>query len=378
MDNSAIIQCLNYFGYSGSKLEFKEFQLLLACEKRESIVELSKPINFLSEKLCSVSNVEERVNIINSPDEIDILCMELSGLLRELYCPYSTLMEGPPQSRLSSRDKRLKLLNFLTTECQAAVMINAENHRKKIAKHIEETETATARDLKLILTTLGFSKPPSDLSTQQLFRKTSDKIQEIIRKQPQGFPGESLLRTALREDQWYKLKDLHSELSKDYMLRREMLLTRLDVTILSFTWSSKLKSKLDEVSAVYQPRRSELTSKPNIEISHILSAREYVGLSEKTSSAAVREKTQTPLQKLVIGQVPDRGGRPAEHRTPLPEMPGWQKRDPNVGQGGFRGTNRGRGGFSRGRVQGGWNQGESSWNSEQKSHWRGRGRGNRN
>ena len=45
-------------------------------------------------------------------------------------------MEGPPQSRLSSRDKRLKLLNFLTTECQAAVMINAENHRKKIAKHI--------------------------------------------------------------------------------------------------------------------------------------------------------------------------------------------------------------------------------------------------
>lgn len=59
-------------------------------------------------------------------------------------------------------------------------------------------------------------------------------------------------------------------------------------------------------------------------------------------------------------------------------MPGWQKRNPSVGQGNFRGTNRGRGGFSRGRVQGGWNQAGSSWNSEQKSHWRGRGRGNRN
>jgi len=376
MEDSVIIRCLKNFGYLGSKLEVQEFEFLLASEESATVVQLSKVIHFLSEKLYSVSNIEERVNIINNSSEINMLCMELSGLLRELYCPYSALMGGPPQKRLCSRGNRLKLLNFLISECQAAMMINVEDHRKKAAKHIDET--ATARDLKSILTTMGFGKPPADVTAQQLFMKINDRVREVSQKQPSGFPGEPLLKTTLTKDQWHKLQELHTELVKDYKLRREMLLTRLDVTILSFTWSSNLKSNVDDVSAVYQPQRLELACQPSVRISHILSARESLGHVEKTSSAAVREKTQTPLQKLVIGQVPDRGGRPAEHTAPLPEMPGWQKRNPSVGQGNFRGTNRGRGGFSRGRVQGGWNQAGTSWNSEQKSHWRGRGRGNRN
>jgi len=239
MNKSTILQFLENFRHLGSKLEFQDLESMLNSEKLDSIVQLSKVIHFLSEKLSSVSVVEEKVNIINNPGEIDMLCMELSGLLRELYCPYSTLMEGPPQKRLLSKENRLKLLCFLTSECQAAMMINADDHHKKTTKHIEET--TTAKDLKSILTTLGFSKPPSDLTAQQLFKKTNDKVREIIQKQPHGFPGEPLLKTALNEEQWYKLQELHTELLKDYKLRREMLLTRLDVTILSFTVTMQLK-----------------------------------------------------------------------------------------------------------------------------------------
>ena len=120
---------------------------------------LSKLVHFLSEKLCSVSDIEERVNVINSPDEIEMMCMELSGLLRELCiksfvyvitvpisqinfiffftdCPYSALMEGPHRKRLSSRSNRLKLLNFLATECEAAAMISTDERQKKMAKTI--------------------------------------------------------------------------------------------------------------------------------------------------------------------------------------------------------------------------------------------------
>ena len=68
----------------GSKLEFQDLESMLNSEKLDSIVQLSKVIHFLSEKLSSVSVVEEKVNIINNPGEIDMLCMELSGLLREL------------------------------------------------------------------------------------------------------------------------------------------------------------------------------------------------------------------------------------------------------------------------------------------------------
>jgi len=45
-------------------------------------------------------------------------------------------MEGPPQKRLLSKENRLKLLCFLTSECQAAMMINADDHHKKTTKHI--------------------------------------------------------------------------------------------------------------------------------------------------------------------------------------------------------------------------------------------------
>nr|SVE79510.1 EOG090X06T3 [Daphnia magna] len=238
---------------------------------------------------------------------------------------------------------------------------------------MSKLETPTSEKLKSSLMTLGFSKPPSDISAQQLFNKMGVKIREILASAPKGYPGPPLLKTALTEKQWSQLHQLLAELNKDYKLRREMLLTRLDVTVLSFTWSPNVKSKMDEVSAVYQPLRSSMQAEPKVTISRLLSAREDVAYEQKTSSASVREKTKTPLQRILIGAVPDRGGRPTEQRRPPPEMPGWQKRKPDGGgRGGYRG---GGGGGQRGggRVQGSWNQGGNSWNQDQKPQWRGRG-----
>jgi hypothetical protein len=87
----------------------------------------------------------------------------------------------------------------------------------------------------LILVTLGFDKPPSDITTLKLFSKLDLKIKDMYAKLPKGYPGIPLLTVSLTEDQWRKLDQLHAELFRDYKLRREMLLTRLDVTVLSFT-----------------------------------------------------------------------------------------------------------------------------------------------
>ena len=46
---------------------------------------------------------------------------------------------------------------------------------------------------------------------------------------------------------------------------------------------------------------------------------------DKTSNSLVRKNTQCSVNKVVIGGVPDRGGRPNETRPP-PEMPGFKKR----------------------------------------------------
>nr|SVE81336.1 EOG090X06T3 [Daphnia magna] len=364
------VTSLQNLGYSGT---FNDVALLARLLDRNDpgyIVEMSKLVNFLSVKLKSLCQLEDMVNAIEKPEEGDMFCMELAGLLRELYCPYSVLMDGPPAARLANRENRLKLLNFLISECQAAIMNNLEN---QLEKSLPKSETPTSEKLKSSLMTLGFSKPPSDISAQQLFNKMGVKIREILASVPKGYPGPPLLKTALTEKQWSQLHQLLAELNKDYKLRREMLLTRLDVTVLSFTWSPNVKSKMDEVSAVYQPLRSSMQAEPKVTISRLLSAREDVAYEQKTSSASVREKTKTPLQRMLIGAVPDRGGRPTEQRRPPPEMPGWQKRKPDGGgRGGYRG---GGGGGQRGggRVQGSWNQGGNSWNQDQKPQWRGRG-----
>ena len=76
---------------------------------------------------------------------------------------------------------------------------------------------------------------------------------------------------------------------------------------------------------------------------------------DKTSSPAQRANVVGKVHGVLIGRVPDRGGRPKEARPP-PEMPGFRKRTvgaqkPQRQRGG--GGGRGGGGKKGGRVQGG-------------------------
>lgn len=156
---------------------------------------------------------------------------------------------------------------------------------------------------------------------------------------------EKLLGNALFEpcktltfEEWKKLEKLQNELDSEYDLRREMLMTRLDVTIQSFQWAEAAKSKGDTILECYSSKRQKLNSilrcKKATDIVELLAARNDLLFVEKTSSASVRKNTQTDLQKHIIGMVPDRGGRANEHQPPPPEMPAWQKNRNNMGQGG--------------------------------------------
>lgn len=62
--------------------------------------------------------------------------LELSSLLKELGCPYSVLVSGPPSQRFQSKDVRILLLNYLVSELMAAKMIQKLNPHKKIVIEI--------------------------------------------------------------------------------------------------------------------------------------------------------------------------------------------------------------------------------------------------
>ncbi|KAH9499139.1 Protein fam98a [Bulinus truncatus] len=167
--------------------------------------------------------------------------------------------------------------------------------------------------------------------------------------------GKPLLKVRMSDQQWAQILEINDYLSEEYRIRREMLLKRLDVTIQSFKWSEKAKSNENKIAEVYKPIRKILNAKACVGISQLLASRDNLTRLQKTSSGEARERTKCDINKILIGQVPDRGGRAWELEPPPPEMPAFTKRDP-----GSQGSGRGRddrGGSGRGRggrVQGGW------------------------
>lgn len=149
---------------------------------------------------------------------------------------------------------------------------------------------------------------------------------------------------ALTFEEWIKLEKLQNELDTEYDLRREMLITRLDVTIQSFQWSDAAKNKISIISECYSNKRQHIDTilhhNKATDIVELLAARNELLYVEKTSSANVRKNTQTDLQKHIIGMVPDRGGRANEHQPPSPEMPAWQNNRSQGGHGNQGGGSR--------------------------------------
>lgn len=141
----------------------------------------------------------------------------------------------------------------------------------------------------------------------------------------------------LSYEQWKKLEKLQKDLDDEYDLRRQMLITRLDVTVQSFQWRD-VKTNEDDIVQRYNTKRSQLDKlfcgKSDTDIPELLAARDDLAFIDKTSSAQVQRNTKIDIQKHIIGPVPDRGGRANEIAPPPPEMPPWQKNRSAGGGGG--------------------------------------------
>lgn len=97
-----------------------------------------------------------------------------------------------------------------------------------------QDESDTARSLKNILVTLKFQKPPDNILPELLFSKLETKLSEVLKTVSSDHLGKPLIDIELSAKQWDKLSKLQEEMHKEYTIRREMLLKRLDVTVQSF------------------------------------------------------------------------------------------------------------------------------------------------
>ena len=90
--------------------------------------------------------------------------------------------------------------------------------------------------------------------------------------------GCPLLTQPLSVEQWSTLEQINDALTQEYSVRRQMLLTRCDVTVQSFRWSDRIKVSLMNIRVAYRTRcisdivyiyicsRKELIAKVNSQI----------------------------------------------------------------------------------------------------------------
>jgi hypothetical protein len=260
-----------------------------------------------SELKALCSEVDENVNPIKVPsDDLHSFKMELSSLLKELACPYSTVMDPSLNERFESPESRKIVLNFLLSELQAARMLFLSRASEECkSMNVDLAESTTAKILKDICQELDLGKPPESITAEKMWSGIIPKVK--ARASP---PLDPLFTGVLSPAQWTTLENYFKELQSDYRMRREMLLKRLDVTVQSFHWSDRLKGeKNEQLSQEFNKLRPKMIATPSVLLADVLAARSDLPIVEKTSSTSVRKNTRSAVNKVVIGKVPDRGGK---------------------------------------------------------------------
>ena len=304
-------------------------------------------VQFICSELISFLHLEENVTTI---DQIDVFSLELSGVLRELQCPISNIMMSDAEARFSNPTNCSLLLKYLISELQGVRLI-AHNNPGYLKKDSFRPQLSVAPGgihafwLEKLGMALGFPKPPASISQEEFCLKLVDRVKQVVNSWTPEILGNPIVANPVTPKQWKALTDLNDVFTEEYAIRREMLLTRLDVTIRSFGWGGRQKGS--EIEKVFLPLREMMKVRTGLGVASVLAARDDITKIRKTCDPSLRDKTKCDINKAKMGAVPDRGGRANEYDAPPPEMPQWQKRQPDTHRG--RGGGHHRGGSASGR-----------------------------
>jgi len=164
------------------------------------------------------------------------------------------------------------------------------------------------------------------------------------------------------------LRDVYETLKEDYSLRVRVLRKRIEVTLQSFVWGGKTKSNPQieaELTRQVSRRMKEFPRTSQVDFYELFSATPLV--THITRMTSREYSLQSKVKLVVIGSVPDRGGR-VDASTRMEKefgMPAFTRRVSSEGSGSSGSGGGGRGG-SRGGGRGGGGGGGGSHRGERR------------
>ncbi|XP_032697670.1 protein FAM98C isoform X1 [Lontra canadensis] len=294
----------------------------------------------------------------DGPDAEEEFLRQLPGLLQELHCPDRALCGGEGAAALRDPSACLRLLRepgmrkwarllgslasggagsaqpsgarvrplqggvvrieggervrgFLCSELQAARLLCLYRRldpspAPPCGEGVEEG-AGMVQELVLTLRALGLPRPKPGTAASRLLWELHDKISELLPSLPPGCL-QPLLSFPLDAPRWEALESLCQRLGDQYCCRRCLLLKRLDLTTSSFHWSDRAEAQGEAMKAVLIPIREALTPESDVSIAHVLAARADLSRLVPATSKAARRGTCCAINKVLMGNVPDRGG----------------------------------------------------------------------
>ncbi|XP_064359060.1 protein FAM98C [Dromaius novaehollandiae] len=171
---------------------------------------------------------------------------------------------------------------------------------------------AACRELALIRGALALPPPGPGDPLGDIVAKVTSVLSQLPPDSPSLAP---LLRTPLTPRQWEVLGRLAAALGAEYECRRRVMVTRCEVTLASFLGAAGAKAS--EAAAVWGAlaRLRQAAARPPPGLPHVLAARQDASRLAPTSAGTTR--TPCALNQVMMGPVPDRGGRPGELEPPM-------------------------------------------------------------
>ena len=187
----------------------------------------------------------------------------------------------------------------------------------------------------------------------------SDSAAKLVQSLPPGFLEPLCSRSSLSPGQLEQLAQLNACLCDEYAMRRRMLIHRADCTLASLLTSSRTAAPATgaEARRLIAPEREAMLEEARVTVDDVFTTTkaDLAALARKTSGATERHAVAT-VKRVLIGAVPDRGGRAEEGRTAGGKhgMPAFVPRKTGgEAHGGGQGRGGGRGGRGRGGGRGG-------------------------
>ncbi|XP_035869474.1 protein FAM98C isoform X2 [Phyllostomus discolor] len=286
---------------------------------------------------------------------------QLAGLLKELHCPDRALCGGDCATALQKPGACLRLLRELRGGRpwmrKWARLQPLEQGKGRRTQHIEVEPAFSRRGVVKMLSlhrAPGFPPPllaspagsqpsgapaqwgrnrggswhgsgtgPYSPSPGAAQTHAGNSRQQAAAGYPCQGSLQPLLTYSLDAPRWEALESLCQSLRGQYCCRRCLLLKRLDLTTSAFHWSDRAKAQGEAIKTVLTPIRKALTPETDVSIAHVLAARADLSRLVPATSKSARQGTCCAINKVLMGNMPDRGGRPNELEAP---MPSWQSR----------------------------------------------------